>query len=116
MDNDMMSKLMDIIGSPDAKEKLLNTISAMQQDSGADSGYAPKETSNPFDMLSADSINLFYKIQNILEKLNSKDDSRIGLLNSMKPFMRDSRSKNIDNAIRFIQILNFARSNMGQNM
>ena len=43
-----------------------------------------------------------------MERLNRKDDYRIGLLNSIKPFMKNGREKSIDTAINFIRIINLA--------
>ena len=106
----MMSKLMEMISDPSAKEKLSDTVSKLTDTVVRDEGTSSDKniSSGPFDLLSGDNAQLMYKMQHMLERLNSKDDSRIGLLNSMKPFMRESRSKSIDTAIRFIQLLNFA--------
>jgi len=48
------------------------------------------------------------KIKETLDRLNNTNDSRIGLLNSIRPFMRNGRERSIDTAIKFIQIMNFA--------
>lgn len=106
----MMSKLMEMISDPSAKEKISDTVSKLTNPSALNDGASSGKntSSSPLDFLSGDNAQLMYKMQNMLERLNRKDDSRIGLLNSMKPFMRESRSKSIDTAIRFIQLLNFA--------
>ena len=109
----MISKLMELISDPSAKEKLSGAVSGIMSDppEGSSLPLAQNSPSNPLDLFSGDNMQLMLKIKHMLEKLNSKDDSRIGLLDSMKPFVRSSRSKSIDAAIRFIQILNFAKEN-----
>ena len=43
-------------------------------------------------------------IKNVLSRVNSGSDKRINLLNALKPYMRQSRSSNIDKAIKMLKI------------
>ena len=43
-------------------------------------------------------------IKNVLSRVNSGSDKRINLLNALKPYMRRSRSSNIDKAIKMLKI------------
>lgn len=109
MDNDLMSSLMGILNDPETKAKLMNIISPPQPES-----FIPKEThpspapSYERNPLNDSGMDIVFKMKNIAERLNRNDDYRIGLLNSIKPFMKNGRDKNIDTAINFIRILNLA--------
>ncbi len=107
MDSDMINRLMDIINDTAAKEKVADIFSS----SGPEDRDTQSAPPAPAGIFSPDNMQLMLKMQNMLERLNSRDDSRIALLDSMKPFMRTGRSKSIDAAIRFIQIMNFTNGN-----
>ena len=113
MDNDLMSTLMGAIDNPETKDKLMNIFSELKSPEPKEE-YAPTPPPVPFgsfpgnDLFSKNTFDIMMKIQNAMERLNRRDDSRIGLLNSLKPFMKNGRDKNIDAVIKCIQIINFA--------
>ena len=47
------------------------------------------------------------KLKSIIEKLNQKDDPRSNLLYSLKPYLRESRKKKIDQYANLLKITNF---------
>lgn len=51
-------------------------------------------------------INTFLKMKSIMEKMNTNNDPRSNLLNSLKPYLRDSRKEKID---QYANLLNFAK-------
>lgn len=113
MDNDLMSALMGVMSNPETKDKILNIISdlkneAEEPDTRELTPPMPRQSFSGNDFLPKNSLDIMMKMQNAMERLNRQDDYRIGLLNSIKPFLRNGRERNIDAAIRCIQILNFA--------
>lgn len=98
MNNDIISAISGILSDPDAKEKLMNSLGQTQINTP--SVLPPTVT--------PDNMAMIMRIKETLDRLNNTNDSRIGLLNSIKPFMRSGRERSIDTAIRFIQIMNFA--------
>ncbi len=110
-----MSSLMSILNNPESKEKITDLISGMGNISEKEPEPqaitpppVPSALFNENDIFSRNGIEAMMKMKNIMERLNRKDDYRIGLLNSIKPFMKNGRERSIDTAIRFIQIINFA--------
>ena len=46
------------------------------------------------------------KMQSIIDKMNIKDDPRSNLLESLKPYLKESRKSKID---QYIQLMNISR-------
>ena len=63
-------------------------------------------------------INTILKIKNIIESFNQKDDARSNLLYSLKPYLRESIQKKIDqyvNLFKISAITNFFKNEKGDN-
>ena len=110
---DLMNMLMGALKSPGASEKLKDMMSFIgnSSESSSDSDNTYEENSVIPQLKEnlqneADTISM---IKNMLDNFNRTDDNRIVLLNSIKPYMKPGRGKNIDTAVKFIQLLNFAK-------
>lgn len=110
MNNDIMSALMGALNNPEAKEKIMDTISTLgnNSDNSKISEEPPVSSSQNNGGIDTE---MLFKIKNLVDNFNRTDDPRIGLLNSIRPYMKNKRNSNIDMAIRFIQIINFIREN-----
>lgn len=113
--NDLMNMLMGALSSPDTRDKLSGLMSSLSGNSEeteknepppppAEAVNLPAPKSS-FDFMNPDTIST---IKNMLDNFNRTDDRRIVLLNSIKPYMKSGRERNIDMAVRFIQFINFA--------
>lgn len=51
-------------------------------------------------------MNTFLKMKSVMEQMNSNNDPRSNLLNSLKPYLRDSRKAKVD---QYANLLNFAK-------
>lgn len=63
-------------------------------------------------------IDTIFKIQSIMKGLNSKDDPRANLLYSLKPYLRESRQKKIDqyvNLFKITKVTDFLKNDKGDN-
>lgn len=56
------------------------------------------KTSNDFD------ISTILRVQKIVESLNNKDDARSNLLNSLKPYLRESRKQKVDQYVNLFKL------------
>ena len=109
MDNDIMASLMGVLNDPETKAKLMNMISPPAQESFIQKeSYPPPAPSYERPPAADTGMDIVFKMKNIADRLNRNDDYRIGLLNSIKPFMKNGREKSIDTAINFIRIINLA--------
>ena len=90
---DMMDTLKQVLGD-DAEDKIKSVLSSL---SGSE-GESNKEESSGID------VGELMKLKSIAEELSNTNDARSNLLLSLKPFMRSTRQKGIDNAIRLLSL------------
>lgn len=64
----------------------------------------PDKKSTSFE--NADTL---FKIKNIMDIVNQKDDARICLIESLKPFLSASRQKKIPECIKILQLANIGK-------
>lgn len=53
-------------------------------------------------------VETILKIKSIMEKLNQKDDPRSNLLHSLKPYLRESRQKKLDEYSNLLKIVSLS--------
>lgn len=63
--------------------------------------------SNPAP-LSDEGIEFIGKIKNIIDEMGSANDPRSNLLMSLRPYMRETRKKSIDNAVKILNLSRFS--------
>ena len=96
----MMDTLKGILGDG-AEDKIKTALGALgaQQENNS----APKP-----NQLDAQSLEYIMKIKNIADELSNPNDARSQLLMSLRPYMRMSRQKGIDNAVRILNLTKFS--------
>lgn len=89
--------------------EMLNNLSAMLQSNGSSSngnsnssGSSDGSTSSGFNI----DMNTMLKMKNILSSMNQKNDPRANLLNSLKPYLRDSRKGKVD---QYVNLMNMTK-------
>lgn len=105
-DNDINSKIKDIQNDNSLGSLDLHKIVETLNNSGLINKDKIFKTNNNMPDLSGFNLDMdiIMKIQRILSALN-KADPRKNLLSSLKPFLRQTRQKNVDNYISIIGIL-----------
>ena len=101
-------ELNDIISgiSPDMMKNISSTINNSNNNSNTSknsSDNSSNSTNNSFNNIDMDTI---LKMKSVIEKMNVNNDPRSNLLNSLKPYLRDSRKEKID---QYANFLNFAK-------
>lgn len=89
MAEDFSEKIKALLSDPDA----MNMISSMLSSKDIQNDNNEPQTSDYSNEISA-----------AISKFNSIDDKRINLLKALKPYMRQSRSENIDKALKMLKI------------
>lgn len=64
-------------------------------------------SSNNFDFSNID-MNTIMKIKSVMEQMNNTNDPRSNLLNSLKPYLRDSKKEKLDQYANLINIAKVA--------
>lgn len=112
--NNMLKKgnVSDLISKipPDVMENLSsmmnNKDSCYKNENESDNSFK-NENQNSFNFDNID-INTFMKMKSIIEKINSKDDPRNNLLESLKPYLRDNKKEKLDKYETFINFTKIA--------
>ena len=113
MDNNIADKIKAMLEDPET----MNTISAVMQSmqgSGAGNQISSGENFSSENISEAPSPqrtpeqDMMANMGRIMSQLNSNDDPRINLLNSLKPYMGKNRSAKMEQAIKIIQISKMA--------
>jgi len=127
-DNDILGSLKGLLGD-NADEK----INAVMNMLGSNQGGSHKDVVNVDDSIVVDKDNSFLttnknvgkssgnsnfltpegleyaaKIKGIIDEMGSANDPRSNLLMSLRPYMRDTRKKSIDNAVKILNLTRFS--------
>ena len=87
----------DLNITPEMITQLANTIKSNS------SSNDPNDTSSSGNNLDLD-FDTILKLKNIIEAFNKKDDAKSNLLYSLKPYLRESRQKKIDQYINLFKL------------
>lgn len=93
MADDFQDKLNSMLSNPE----LMKMISSM-------AGQVSSEPQSNNSDISNDSSPDLSNLANIASKISSEDDDRIRLLNALRPYMNQSRSANMDTAIKILRL------------
>lgn len=113
MDNNMADKIKAMLEDPET----LNTISAVMKSMQGQGIPEPQPSGDNFasdddaENSSASRLpeqDMMANMGKIMSQLNSTEDPRINLLNSLKPYMGKNRSAKMEQAIKLIQISKMA--------
>ena len=88
MADDMTDKIKSILNNPEMMNMFNSLITPENESSRNDSSLS----------------DIAQSLKTAMNGINGTHDKRINLLNALKPYMRQSRSSNIDKAIRMIKL------------
>lgn len=107
LNNDMLNKLKNMIGEEQVNDAISKISPEMIQNFSDMMGE--KNNTNSSENFGNIDMETLLKIKSILDKLNNKgNDPRSNLLNSLKPYMRESRKENIDKYSKLLKIADLA--------
>lgn len=96
--------------SPEMVNNLMNMLgnNSTENNSQADNNYSDDSTNNSSSTSNFGNIDFetIMKMKSIIDKMNIKDDPRSNLLESLKPYLKESRKSKVD---QYIQLMNLSR-------
>ena len=120
LNNDMLNNLKNMLGeqqfneamskiSPEMIENFSNAMNSNNNHNEHNSNNNNNHNAdNNFDFDNIDMATIM-KLQTILNKMNNKkNDPRSNLLNSLKPYLRESRKENVDKYSNLLKIADLA--------
>ena len=124
--SDVFDKLNNIAGQNNISPEMVNNLFSMLNNSNSsdsnNNGYKDQDSSNNHVSQSSDKSSNYsnndnssnngidfetiMKMKSIIDKMNTKDDPRSNLLQSLKPYLKDSRKAKVD---QYIQLMNMSK-------
>jgi len=96
-----LNQLQNMLSTEDGKTELSNMVQSFTESSSA----VPDDANLSIPSgLNGNAMDSLFKIRSILDQLNSIDDPRIRLLSALRPYLNNSRSAHIDNAIKIMSL------------
>lgn len=102
---DMVNNLFNMLKNSNGSQ---NNSSTTNFENFSDSQYSNNSSNNSADYSSSNGIDFetIMKMKSIIDKMNVKDDPRSNLLQSLKPYLKDSRKAKVD---QYIQLMNMSK-------
>ncbi|MDP4183009.1 MAG: hypothetical protein Q8942_18220 [Bacillota bacterium] len=116
--NKKIKQITDIFGQeniPDNVKGLLSLLVGPGNQSETDAPKAledepvPVREENKSKNDQDENIEMIKRARKMMERLNTKDDPRINLLYSMRPFLNNSRQKKIVTCVKLLQMYNLSK-------
>ena len=82
-----------------------NNANSSTNNNNANNTTSQSNSKNNFDFSSID-MNTVMKMKSVMDNMNSKNDPRSNLLNSLKPYLRDTKKEKID---QYVNLLYFSK-------
>ncbi len=116
MNNEDMSDVFDKLNnmasqnniSPDMINNLFNMINnnASNNSSDSNSNHSEQHSNENTSSINGMDFETIMRMKSIIDKMNVKDDPRSNLLQSLKPYLKDSRKAKVD---QYIQLMNMSK-------
>ena len=120
--NDLLNSLKGMLGD-NADEKINAVMNMLKSDdipknienverdievSDEKGGFPVGITSNNNPSISPESLEYIGRIKSIVDEMGHANDPRSNLLLSLRPYMRDTRKRSIDNAVKILNLSRFS--------
>ena len=83
--------------------QMMNTDKTNENNSNSNTS----SSNNNFDFSNLD-INMISKLSSAMNKMNNKNDPRANLLQSLKPYLRDSKKEKLDQYVNLLNVTKIA--------
>ena len=102
---DMVNNLFTMFNNSNNSNNQNTNTNSSDNSSNQDYNNSTNNQNNPFGSSGID-FETIMKMKTIIDKMNTKDDPRSNLLQSLKPYLKDSRRSKID---QYIQLMNMSK-------
>lgn len=111
--SDVFEKLNNIAGKNNVSPDMVNNLFSMLNNSNSSNNTnTSSDSSNSNTNQSSENstngidIETIMRMKSIIDKMNVKDDPRANLLQSLKPYLKESRKSKVD---QYIQLMNMSK-------
>ncbi|HOV25122.1 MAG TPA: hypothetical protein PK566_02000 [Pseudobacteroides sp.] len=114
--NKKIKQITDILGQENLPDNVKGLLTLLAGDNKQNEKEVPKEShpepsnnENNSSNEMQENIEMLTRAKKIFDKLNTKEDPRINLLYSMKPFLNNNRKKKLATCIKLLQMYNLSK-------
>lgn len=99
-DIDLSSALDNLLSDPSAGEKISEIMKSLNLtgEKGGSSSLPEGDTDSFFD------INKILKLKSLYDQSISEPDPKVTLLSALKPYLSETRNKNLDSLLKFFKV------------
>jgi len=103
-----LSQIKDLLSGGNPQDSIKNVLSLLgkqnpETDSKEKSEDNNKNSSNPFD---TETLQMFFKIKQVLDASQKGSDPREKLLNSLKPYLNDKKKEKLADCLMILKMTN----------
>ena len=102
---EMVNNLFNMFNNSNVSSNAIHSKNTSDNFSHQDYNNSSNNTDNQFVNSGID-FETIMRMKTIIDKMNTKDDPRSNLLQSLKPYLKDSRKSKID---QYIQLMNMSK-------
>lgn len=102
---DMVNNLFTMFNNSNNTNNQNTSTNSSDNSSNQDYSTSTNNQNNPFGNSGID-FETIMRMKTIIDKMNTKDDPRSNLLQSLKPYLKDSRKSKVD---QYIQLMNMSK-------
>lgn len=111
--NKKIKQIADILNQDTLPDNLKGLLSLLSSP-GSSQESPPPETPDIKEERTSkgemdDSIDMIRKVKNVMDRMNSANDPRIGLLTAIKPFLSSRRQSKLNNCVNMIRLASVTR-------
>ena len=109
--DEKINAVMNVLKSEKVGENIPKNIEDVEQDiqvSDEKGGFPVGISSNNNPSISPESLEYIGRIKSIVDEMGHANDPRSNLLLSLRPYMRDTRKRSIDNAVKILNLSRFS--------
>ena len=103
---DMMNNLFNMFNNSNPQNPNIGNSNYSSSNSNNDNTNSYSNENNSNLNTNGIDIEMIMKMKTIIDKMNTKDDPRSNLLQSLKPYLKDSRKSKVD---QYIQLMNMSK-------
>ena len=103
--NKKLKQIVEVLSQENIPESLKGLVSLLGSSAGGEESKNEdlKKDDKSSSMEETEAVR---KIRSVIQKVNSKNDPRVNLLNALKPFMNKKRKYKLDTCVKLIYIAN----------
>jgi len=103
-----LNQIKDLLSGGNPQDSIKNLLGLLgkQNTESAGQDQSAEDTRNPSSSFDKDTLQMFFKIKQVLDASQKSNDPREKLLNSLKPYLNDKRKDKLADCLMILKMTN----------